>query len=241
MRWNNSVSNAFHKICDIVEELGWWNTVLYLVRKSLHSISPNLNLYKYYIIAQPVPENSLLANRHSAINVCPVAEQEYNFDWFPRPAENIRERYRQGAICLVAFKGEDAIGCLWLQLGPFIEDEVRCCFIPLPSNSAAWDFDVYVQPSHRIGRAFAYLWEAANERLRQAGIQWTMSRIDAFNPTSIQVHQRLGAQKIASAIFLCFGAYQLLFANISPYIHLSSRLGHFPKMPISSPTSSAAK
>src|SRR3546814_8400271 len=98
-------------------------------------------------------------------------------------------RAAQGAVCLGAFKNDAIIGCLWLCLSSYVEDEVRCRYQPAPAGEASWDFDVYVVPAQRSGPAFGRLRDEANAFLRQQGVACSWSRISAFNPASLASHE----------------------------------------------------
>jgi hypothetical protein len=139
-------------------------------------------------------------------------------------------RADQGAVCFSAFKGEEIIGCLWLCLTPYQEDEVRCRFHPMPPGGSTWDFDVYLRPEHRSGLGFARLWDEANRFLRQRGIAASWSRISAFNPGSLAAHARLGAKVVGKATFLRLGTCQLMLASMPPYFHLSLRRSEMPSI-----------
>jgi len=215
-------NNIFQKTRVLFAELGLWNASLYGAAYLLRRISSRANIYKYALVAQAVRQEPLLpGRRHRGFTVRQISEAEYDLNWFPRPPAIIHSRYRQGAVCLVAFKDDAAIGCVWLSLGPYLEDEVRCFFVPQPANLAAWDFDVYLDPAYRATRAFACLWDAANAWLCDQGALWTMSRINAFNFRSLRSHQRLGAQQVGTALFICLGICQILLTTVRPYLHIS--------------------
>ncbi len=144
-------------------------------------------------------------------------------------------RASQGAVCFAAFKEEDVIGCLWLCLSPYDEDEVRCRYRPAPAGEASWDFDVYLMPAHRSGLGFARLWDEANAYLRQRGIAFSWSRISAFNPTSLASHARLGARVAGQATFLRLGPCQLMLASLPPRWHLSFRPTDRPSITLQNP------
>src|SRR5690606_27821891 len=97
----------------------------------------------------------------------------------------------------------------------------RCDFRLEPAELAAWDFDIYVAPEHRMGRTFARLWEGANSYLRARGVEWSMSRISAYNAGSFKSHARLGARVVGRASFLFLGPLQLAWMSVPPYAHLS--------------------
>jgi hypothetical protein len=153
--------------------------------------------------------------------VYPVSEEDPVVRSFPPPLAVIRSRYKQDAICLVAFEESSLVGYLWLLLGPYEEDEVRCRFIPMPEGKAAWDFDVYVFSRYRLGIGFLRLWDEANRYLRERGIEWTMSRISAFNAVSFASHRKLGARVVGHAVFVVLGPCQLALTTVFPFVHLS--------------------
>lgn len=153
----------------------------------------------------------------------------------PLDGKVIRHRAAQQAICLGAFAGEQMIGCLWLCLGPYSEDEVRCRFIPDPPDRCSWDFDVYLKPEFRPGLGFAKLWEEANRFLSGRGIVWSMSRISALNLHSIASHRRLGLRHLGSAIFLRFRRVQLALSSIRPHVHLSLSDASVPEFVLRAP------
>lgn len=217
----------------MLQQWGWFNLSLYILNRFLVMISKGtLKLDRYYLVAQPVAETSLLpAGRGKKIEVRLIHETEQNeiARQCPRPAAVIQARFEQGAKCLAAFKEEQFIGFLWLLIGGYQEDEVRARYIPLPAGQAAWDFDVYVAPDFRLGFTFPRLWDEANSMLNKKGIRWTCSRISAFNVGSLESHARLGTVSLGSAIFFCLARWQITVASISPYFHLSTHSGSFPE------------
>lgn len=219
----------------LINDIGWINTVWYCVKRVLITFTPRLKLYRYILVAQPIPEEYILPLASSPFSIRHIAATEYQFGWFPRPASVILWRYEQSAQSIVAFHKGKAIGCLWYVLGPYSEDEVRCRFFPTPESTTAWDFDIYVDPKYRLGRTFIYLWSAANKRLKNNRIQWTMSRIDAFNPQSLRSHEKLGAHKIGSAVYICGKKTQLTLSTLPPYIHFSRNEKSIPTLRLKSP------
>ena len=224
------MSRAIGKLRTLHSELGPLRTALYLFSRLYQKSSRRAWMRNYQLVAQPVPAKPLLAQRStkSRFAIREVSSQDYQLGWFPRPQHIIDFRFKQGAHCFVAFKDECAVGCLWLQLGPYNEDEVRCQFQPYPEQSTAWDFDVYIVPELRLGRLFVYLWDHAYAWLRERDVQWSVSRISPFNIASVRSHQRLGAKRIADAAFIGYGEWQLLLATTTPYCHVSRR--RMPKL-----------
>jgi hypothetical protein len=148
----------------------------------------------------------------------------------------IARRFAEGAVCFVARSGERFAGFIWLQLSPYEEDEVRCRYVPTPGATTAWDYDVYVVPEFRMSRAFLRLWDAANAHLRQNGVAWTLSRISMFNPSSLGAHARLGVRPTGTAVFVRFGAVELAFFSMAPYVHFSRTMAKRPVVTLRAPT-----
>jgi hypothetical protein len=216
--------------------LGLWNTVLFVVSRTVDTVTTSrLRLVKYYFVAQPVTTSS--ASSHSEISRmgsftlnwvgadCPALEQ------IERPASVLAARFAQGARCLLATNdnGEFA-GFLWFVIGPYNEDEVRARFIPQPEGQAAWDFDVTIAPRFRMGRLFSYLWHAAQTGMAKSGVLFSFSRISAFNSASLASHQRLGGRIVGHATFLCLGGFQLMISSLKPRLHLSWRYDSSPEL-----------
>jgi hypothetical protein len=226
-----SIAARKDEVYQMLQRWGWLNTSLFALNKLFGIVSKgSVRIYRYYLIAQPVTKASLLPpGRGRKIEIRVIHSQDEITRQFPRPAAAIEARFKQGAKCLVAFKEGQFIGFLWLLLGSYQEDEVRALFTPLPLNHAAWDFDVYVGPNFRLGLAFPRLWDEANRFLTENDIQWSCSRISAFNSGSLGAHAHLGTIPLGSTIFFCAGRWQLTFASISPYFHLSLNPQSFPE------------
>jgi hypothetical protein len=226
-------------LADAVRQLGWLNGILFLTSRVLEKLSGgSCKIVKYWVVAQPV---ALSPDRRQDRPVVARLRVELSspshplVHHSPRPMEVIGRRFRDGAVCFVAtFEGSFA-GFLWIQQGPYEEDEVRCLFAPEPAQRVAWDFDVYVEPRFRLGRAFSELWSAAQRYLAERGYTWTMSRISAFNPQSLRVHERLGARKVASALFLLAGRLQISMLTKRPFVHVSMRARSRPTLRVAAP------
>lgn len=219
--------------------LGWNNGLWYLLGQMLHRVNPSWNIYKYCLVAQPVaPQARLSGHQGASIEVRQILEHDRAITTMARPAGVIAQRFQQGAVCLGAFKSDELVGYLWLQLGPYKEDEVRCRFIPQPEHQAAWDFDIFVEPKQRIGFTFAKLWDAADALMRARGIRWTMSRISAFNPASLAAHKKLGLKYVGGAIYFVLGNAQITVSNLVPYMHVSLSAARYPTLRVDAPRES---
>jgi GNAT superfamily N-acetyltransferase len=222
------------RLQDLVKDLGLLTALLYACARVVKLLTGNDLVRSYVFTVQAVTE--LPSNRRSSqrsIRVERISRAGYQVHWFPRPASVIADRYQQQAICFAAFKGDEAVGCLWLAPGEYVEDEVACRFVPEPAQLAAWDFDVYVKPEHRGGRVFAYLWDEALVWLRGNGYRWTMSRIDGFNSASVRAHRRLGARVVGRGTFFVAGKLQISMFTVRPFVHLCWGRRHPPRVRVS--------
>lgn len=217
--------------------IGLVDGLLYgLDRVSARLTRNRIRLRCYYLVAQPVPEADWLPpGRGGRIEVRRIMPQDIPAADFSRPREVIEDRYRQGSICFAAFCEGRMVGFIWLLLATYREDEVHCWFRPEPAATAAWDFDVYVDPAWRIGPTFGRLWDEANRYFRAYGVRWTMSRISAFNGPSVASHRRLRARFLGRANFLMLGRLQIMLANVAPYVYASLDPNGGPTLAVRAP------
>ena len=216
------------QLLQTVRQIGWTNSAWYALARLLQAVSGRrLQLFRYYLVAQPVTTLSFSKGRGAAIVVREILEGELTAEQFERPPAVIAERYRRGGRCLAAFKNDILLGYLWFTLGDYQEDEVRALFSP--DDSAAWDFDVQVFPQHQFSMAFVRLWDSANLVLGSLGVRWSCSRISAFNAASGAAHRRMGAHRIATAVFLVCGRWQLALATQWPFARLSASEAGAPR------------
>ena len=219
------------KLKRLIDELGLAGTACYVTYRLLALSQGKAALYRYLLVAQPVPGTSLLPrHRGRSIIVRQLDPLDSMLLSLPLDRKVLLYRASQGAVCFGAFKQDEIIGCLWLCFAPYEEDEVRCRYHPHPPAVSAWDFDVYLKPEHRNGLGFARLWDEANEFLRQRGVAVSWSRISAFNPGSLASHSRLGARIVGSVTFLKIGKVQLMLASGPPYIHCSLNGNDVPSL-----------
>lgn len=200
---------------------------MYLFNRLFERIALPARIVKYYFVAQKLHDSPILpANRGNGIK---VSELPFSLAHHPcpRPEVVIKDRYDQGAVCLAAYNKEQFSGCLWYIEKQYREDEVRCLYKYSP-DQAVWDFDVYVVPKFRLSPVFLKLWDQAAKQLLEQGYTWSLSRISAFNATSLSSHTRMGAEIVGSAHFICLGQFQLTIANIYPFIHFSKGTEQFP-------------
>ena len=232
------ISKLWNSARTKVGRLGWLDGGLLLLARFFQITTGNrVRLVRYYLVAQPVPEVAPAAlartgsNNHAGL----VGPDAAIVAQFPRPAEIIAKRFRDQQLCFTTQVGDRFAGYLWLALPGYEEDEVRCRYLFADPDQSAWDFDVYVAPEFRIGRAFTRLWNAANQHMHSRGIRWTFSRISAFSGRSLASHTRMGARKLFSATFLCVGPVQLSVLGASPYLHLSLSRTSRPTLKLAAP------
>lgn len=209
-----------------IAELGARNAAWYALARCLGAIG--CRLQRYYFVAQPVAPLALRRTGGSIV-VRSVASAADIPPTYPRPREVVAARFRQGGCSIAAWRDGELAGFLWYQLGAYREDEVRARYC-LPSPRACWDYDVYVEPRLRVGIAFCRLWDEAHSRMRERGIEWTCSRISAFNAASLRAHRRIGAVVLGSASFFMVGRWQFMVSSMPPYIHLSGNAATCPRL-----------
>jgi hypothetical protein len=218
-------------------DLGFANAGLYLCDRVLQRLTgARAFIQRYYLVVQPVDVPIRLPQRLGAnFRVRRVDRQDPQIGAFPRPPAVVAGRYDQGSTCLALFDDDNLAGFIWLCPGPYLEDEVRCTFVPTPAGAAVWDYDLYILPEHRNGVAFMRLWSAAMEHLRGQGVAWSASRISAFAPASMAAHARLGAVQVGQAFFLVFFRLQLMVASLPPFVHLSANRDSRPVLKVRAP------
>lgn len=234
---------VFSKFGGLVREFGAANAVLYLMGRVLRGVCPRVFVYRYYIVAQPVPAGDLLPPRRGrAIEVRELTAGDPAFAGLPIDEAVLDFRFRQNVVCLGAFQGDgQVIGCLWMCFDAYEEDEVRCVFALEPAAATSWDFDVYLKPDARIGFAFLRLWDEANARLRARGVAWSLSRISAFNPGSLASHTRMGATRVGSLTAIRGPRHELVFSSYAPRLRFVALDGDLPRYTVSPPGTTDAR
>ena len=217
------LGEVLRKLSAAVDRMGPNHSALYLLSRVLSRISADrVRLIKYLIVAQPVGSGMLQKirpDRHTEI--VQAAPQSDFAKYFPRPERVIRMRFESGALCFSALVNNEFAGFIWLRANEYQEDEVRCTYVLQAPHTSVWDFDVYIEPKFRLSRTLARLWQAVDRHLKEQGVNWTFSRISAFNPESLAAHAKLGIVECYSAVFLLVGKLQLSLLPQRPYVHLS--------------------
>jgi hypothetical protein len=197
----------WHALC---REMGDAPTAaLYVLHRLLGRLSGGrARIVPYALYAQPIGHPALRAVKPDPATVVRIVSgADAPLPPGPRPEAVVRQRLRDGNECHVCEVSGQFAGTIWLAHGQHDEDEVRCHY-RLPPHSV-WDHDVYVVPKYRLGRTVARLWSAVDQDLAHRGVAWTFSRISRFNRGSIGTHERLGARRVGTALFVCWGAWEL--------------------------------
>lgn len=211
----------FFSIKDAIKKFGIFPGFIYLLSQIIHRISSKSELFYYELMAQPVTNEPLLGPRYQDwLRPREIKQGDAILAEMPLTAATLAHRFVLPTVCLGGFRNDQLLGYMWLCLGAYEEDEVRCAFIPDP-NQGVWDFDFYIVPKHRLGPTFLGLWDGAYAFLRQRGYRYSFSRVSRFNLASRRAHDRLDWKKIGSAIFLKLGQCQLMAATVPPYVHVS--------------------
>ena len=212
----------FSKLNQAIKELGVTNGLIYAIHRIMSGISGGkAQIIRYYVVAQPVADKPLLPpHRGKNIEVRKLDKDTPDIYQLPTPREIIEDRLTQGQ-CLAAYQKGELCGYMWLNLGEYYEEEARCLFVPWPKDKTAWDYDLFIDPKHRLGFAFSRLWDEANKFLRENKVQWSVSRISAFNAVSLASHARLGTQRLGIVNFIVLGPIQFTIGSLPPYLHFS--------------------
>ena len=210
------------KLSLAIEEFGLAAGLLYVTDRALRALSPRLGLFVYELVAQPIPDKPLLpAHVERKLSCAEIGPGHPALAQMPVPAEVVRARFDQKAICLGTWRGEVLLGYIWLCFGCYREDEVRCDYLIAEAADSVFDFDLYIFPEHRMGRAFASVWHGANEYLRARGVRRSLSRMTRFNNASRRSHAHLHSQRVARVLIFVAWRLEVMFADIAPYVAVS--------------------
>jgi hypothetical protein len=187
-----------------------------LTDQALSRLSPNLRLYFYELMIQPISsERMLTASLMKNIEFREIQPGDPDLDRIPIDEKIIASRFAQGAICLGTYKKGDLIGYIWFSFYTYQEDEIRCTFVLHPGDQSVFDFDLYLFPEHRLGLGFVSLWDAANQFLENPGVLYTCSRLTRFNVASRRAHDHLGWRCVGRCVFLKLWMFELMFSTLS--------------------------
>jgi hypothetical protein len=211
------------KLASPFQEFGPISGALYVLGNGMARLSSRLRLYVYDLMVQPIQRGSLLPERWlKKLEVREIKPGDLELAAMPVRPDVMRSRLDQKAVCLGAFKQEQLVGYMWFCFREYEEDEVRCTYALSPPAEAVFDFDFYIFPDHRLGLAFASLWNGANEYLSARGIKYTFSRLTRFNVASRRAHDHLGWKIVGRAIFLQAWRVEVMLATLFPFFWVTS-------------------
>lgn len=191
-------------------------------------------LLHYRIVAQPVGAGATPGTGRG-LQVERIAPGHPLLARFPHRADALRRRFDEQALCWAAHRDGELAGYLWVQQAPFADRDAGCSFVPAPTGRAAWDYDLWIAPAWRMSRAFQRLWSAAHAELHARGIEWTLSCVHGANRASQASHARLGAQVVAHAWIVRFGARQLAVLTQPPFLDLNLLTGRRARVVVRAP------
>ena len=231
------MSRIWRKLVGPIVEFGFFAGLLYAINQLFYRSGSRFRIFCYEIMLQPISPKALApASLTRKIHVREVERGDPLLNDMPPPMQVLDGRFDQGAICLAAFNGDSVLGYQWVCFGPYDEDEVRCTFIPTPTESTVFDFDFYIYPDHRFGIGFVALWDGTNAYLREKNIAFSCSRVSYFNTASRKSHRHFNWQRAGIAVFFCGKTWQLMISTLFPYLHFSFRESTYPKIVVPSDT-----
>jgi hypothetical protein len=221
------------RLVRLFRELGFAGGAAYLADRVLRLLGPSWGLRLFDLIEQPVVgAPGLLPEAHAQqVRYTVLDRNSPEVREMPRPAEVIQARFDAGSVALAVYLRDKYVGYVWFAFDHYDDDEVRCRYKLRNADRAAFDFDVYVFPQYRLGRAFAAVWHAANQYLGARHIERTCSRIAGINLASQRAHAQLGARRLYRALFVFAGRLQLVVSPAlpAPWFHVGrSRVPTLP-------------
>lgn len=218
-----SKKRMLHRYASPFKTYGFFAGLVYAIDRALARLSPAFRLHFYELMVQPISEQPALEGRSSrTLRLREIKRADPEIALMPALPDVKEARFAQNAICLGAYRQDVFIGYIWFCFRAYEEDEVRCTYVLEPEREAVFDFDLYIYPEHRMGRAFVQLWDEAGEFLRRRGIRYTYSRLTRFNVASRRAHRHLGSTRVGRMMVLQVGRVELTAATVFPYLHLSA-------------------
>lgn len=210
------------KLSGIFRDFGPAAGAAYLLDRLLRAVSPRLALYVHEVMVQPIGGVRLLPERMTRnLRFESIGPQHPDLQRLPVPDAVKTARFAQGARCLAIYRKETFIGYVWFAFGRYDEDEVRCTYDLSAVERAAWDFDLYLFPEHRMGTGFLSIWHAAFEHLAQAGVEQSFSRVSRFNLASRRAHARLGSRRVGRLLVVKLGRLEIAVTSTHPFVGLT--------------------
>ena len=217
---------AWRRLIGPFKEFGLGAGALYALDRVLRSLSPNLAVYVYELMVQPITAKPMLpANLIKNLRFAEIRRGDPAVAEMPARPEIKESRFAQGAICLGAYRKDALLGYIWLCKGRYQEDEVRCDYELAAAEQSVFDFDLYVLPQHRMGIGFMAVWHGANAYLHERGIDYTFSRLTRFNVASRRSHAHFGWRRVGQAVFVKLWRVEAMLSTIFPYLGFTASSG----------------
>lgn len=215
--------SSLQRLATRYRELGLGTTLLYAAHRGLASLPGHVGLMPYYLMAQPVTAHRRVRPPSGSLALRTPGPGDPLLKQLPRDREELTRRFDMGGTCLALADARDnsLLGAIWLLPEAYEEPEHRCRLVLPDTPRCMLDVDAWVAPRARGGRTLARLWDGANEYMHQRGVQWSLSRVSAFNTASLRAHARLGAQRVGSQVFLYWARTEIMQTNQPPYLVVS--------------------
>ena len=227
---------AFEKLMRLGETLGWVDTLFYGLNRCCQAAGGWLGITRYILLAQPVHQQPLLpSNRARAITVRPLQFTDDLGNETTLTRELLATRADRGSICFGAFEGDRLVGCANVAFVTHDDEFLHARFILLPKDRAAWDYDFFVAPRHRLGVVYAKLWEGVFQFLRKRGIEWSLSYVASYNARSLMSHARMGALEIGSFVIVKLGRRQAIIQTSKPFFQIADGSRRRADIPVMAP------
>lgn len=195
---------------------------IYGLDRVMRRLHPRFGLVMYDLMAQPVSTRPLLpAGLARNLSFRELAADSPEVAAMSARAEIKAQRFAQGATALGVFRNDQMLGYIWFCRGQYVEDEVRCVYVLAHPEVSVFDFDLVVLPEARMGLGFGAVWHCANQYLSARGVRSSCSRVTRFNTASARAHQRLGARRLGTAVFLQIGPIELMVTTLAPYVDVT--------------------
>lgn len=205
------------KLTAALREFGIVSGLLYVADRALRALSPRCGLYMYELMCQPIDGKPILPERMGRnIAFRMIGRDDADVARMPARPDIVAARYDSGALCLGVERRGALLGYVWLSFADYDEDEVRCTYGLPGGGAAAFDFDLYLFPEHRMGTGFAAIWHAATEYLHGIGVRGSYSRMTRFNLPSRRSHLRMGSRIVGRALFVQLWQLEMMVATVRP-------------------------
>lgn len=211
----------FQRLAGPFRSFGFFPGLVWVIHRLLGRISAQLALFYHDWMVQPIPEKPLLSRRRGQMyETREIPMDDPLIDRMPIRPEVRVSRREQDTVCLATFRKDELVGYIWLSFGTYEEDMARCTFVLEPESESVFDFDLYIPEEHRMGMAFAAVWDGAAHYLRERGVKYTYSRMDHFNLKSASAHDHFGWKPVGRALILRLWSVEVILASISPHVSL---------------------